>query len=1022
MQTLYDYFKMLKAFSGWMLLLLFVLGFNTVLAQESGRIMGTVLDNDTGDPLPGANVFLEGTSLGAATTVEGKYIIRQVTPGNYNMIIRYIGYQEEKMPVTVISGKTLEINFKLKQATIEGKEVVVSAQAMGQTEAINQQLSSNTISNVVSAARIQDIPDANAAESVGRLPGISIIRSGGEGQKVAIRGLSPKYNVMEVNGVRMQSSDPEDRSVDLNMIAPNALSGIEVKKALTADMDADAVGGTVDLKIGKAQDGFQKSISIAGGYAGLANENRFGNFKGSGSLSNRFFENKFGVRATGFYQKYDRSSDDLYGTFGWHGIDTTLNNYWMEDVEIRDYITDRKRFGGSLVLDYQLSNGFFMYTGFVSRLNNQSKIQQNQFGADDRAWSGYARDSESKTTVFNNSLQGVFDFEIIKMDFSVSHALTQMRLPGELFMSMGPYNGGSLLPGWSIPESSTIQYSDVVYLTPVNFINTVETSTTRVIKWLRTLKRDNDVSAFTGALNFEVPFNFGDYFAGSLKFGGKFVRNTRKNDETRWSIDAATGINVAALRDSVGELWSSYFGYELTDPNGVGLQTNDWGIPAQMFADPNYDVGDFLSDQNVRNNIFTNLINISRMHDLEDFAKNHNIRANVGSGYDTNPMYQEDPKESLEKDYNYTRDFTAFYLMTTLNIGKYITFIPGIRYEKYNYDYTAYNVYVTDRANYPGDQSYYTYNKVTWDSTKADTWFPQIQLKIKPVDWFDLRLASTKSIIYPDYRAVSPYLYEDTFNEPTLTLGNPYLKPATVQNYDVYASFYDNHIGLFTAGYFYKEIDNLIVPISYKTKDASVINNRHALTQSALTAIDTWTNLKDPSYVDGFELDWQTHFWYLPSPLNGIVFNINYTKVFSKSYYNYIRTVKTGNPPFYKTTFVDTTRTGRLVDQPDDILNLTIGYDIGGFSARLSYLYQNDVLEQANNQYAALDEHTQPYSRWDFTAYQKLPWVEGLQLFLNINNITNEADLRYRNMDIDKYLSRAEYYGTTGELGIRYSP
>ena len=1024
MQSVYNFFCKLKTFSKPLFLLLFVLVVSTIQAQQSGRISGTVLDKDTGDPLPGANVFLEGTSLGAATTDDGTYMIRQVVPGNYNFIIRYIGYQEQKIPITVLSGKTLEINVDLKQVTLEGKEVVVSAQAVGQTEAINQQLSSNTISNVVSAARIQDIPDANAAESVGRLPGISIKRSGGEGQKVTIRGLSPKYNVMAVNGVRMQSSDPEDRSVDLNMIAPNALSGIEVKKALTADMDADAVGGTVDLKIGKAQDGFQKSISIEGGYAGLANENRFGNFKGSGSLSNRFFENKFGVRATGFYQKYDRSSDDLYGTYGWHGIDTTLNNYWMEDIEIRDYVTNRKRFGGSLVLDYQLSNGFFMYTGFASRLDNHSIIQDNTFGADDRAWSGYGQDSESKTTVFQNALQGEFDFDIIKMDFSISHALTQMRLPGEIYMSMGPYNGGSLLPGWSIPESSPIQYSDVVYLTPVNFINTVETSTTRGIKWLRTLKRDNDVSALSGALNFEMPFNFGDYFAGSLKFGGKVVRNTRENDETRWSIDAATGINVAAIVDSARDSWKDYFGYELTDPNGNGFAPETPGIPAQFFMDPNYDVGDFLSGINVKNNIFTNLISISRMHDLEDFAKNHDITTAsiTGSGTVTNPMYQEDPKESLEKDYNYTRDFTAFYLMTTLNIGKYITFFPGIRYEKYNYDYTAYNVYVTGRAQYPGDQTYYTYNKVTWDSTKAETWFPQIQLKIKPVDWFDIRLASTKSIIYPDYRAVSPYLYEDTFNEPTLTLGNPYLKPATSQNYDVYASIYDNHIGLFTAGYFYKKIDNLIVPISYKTKDASVINNRHALTQSALTAIDTWDNLKDPSYVDGFELDWQTHFWYLPSPFNGIVFNINYTKVYSESYYNYIRVKKTGNPPFYKYTYADTTRSGRLVDQPDDILNLTIGYDIGGFSARLSYLYQNDVLEQANNQYAALDEHTRPYSRWDFTAYQKLPWVEGLQVFLNINNITNEADLRYRNIDIDKYLSRAEYYGTTGELGIRYSP
>jgi len=989
-----------------------------IFAQGRANISGIVTDKATGEPLPGANVFIEGTSLGASTNLDGKYTIPRVPSGSYTLVVTYIGYKETKFDVR-ISGENIVRNYQLEFETIEGQSVEVTAQAEGQMAAINQQLSSNTISNVVSAARIQDIPDANAAESVGRLPGISIKRSGGEGQKVTIRGLSPKYNVMAVNGVRMQSSDPEDRSVDLNMIAPNALSGIEVKKALTADMDADAVGGTVDLKISKAQDGFHKSFSIVNGYAGLANEDRFGNFKVSGSLSNRFFEDRFGAQATGFYQSYDRSSDDYYATFGWHGSEDDPENYWLETTEIRDNITDRKRYGASLVLDYQLPIGFFMYTGFASGLDNHSITQQNEFGAELRTWSGFARDGKSKTTVFNNALQGEFDFDILKMDFSVSHALTQMRLPGEITMTMGPYNGGTLLPGWNNPDSTT--RGDEVHMTPVDFINTVETSTTRQIKWLRTLERENDVSALSGVLNFELPFNFGDYFAGNLMFGGKFVKNERENDETRYSIDAATGINVAAIGDSVRDRWEDYFGYELTDPDGVGFEDDTPGIPAQFFMDPGYDVGNFLSGINVRDNIFTNLIDISRMHDIEEFSRMWDIAYNTGTGLVTNPMYQQDPLQSFQNDYNYTRNFMAFYLMTTLNIGKYVTFIPGIRYEKYDYDYTAYNVVVRDRANYPGDQSYYTINQVNWDSTKADNWFPQIQLKIKPVDWFDIRLASTKSIIYPDYRSVSPYLYIDNFSTPILDLGNPYLKPAITQNYDVYTSVYNNYIGLFTAGYFYKEIDDLIVPISYFTKDPSVINNRYPLAQSVLTDIDTWTNLEDPSNVKGFELDWQTNFWYLPSTFKGLIFNINYTKITSESYYNYIRTKRTGNPPFFRYEYSDTTRTGRLVDQPDDILNLTLGYDIGGFSARLSYLYQDDVLEQADNRYAALDEHTQPYSRWDFTAYQKLPWAVGLQLFLNINNITNEADLRYRNRNVPEYLSRAEYYGTTAELGIRYN-
>ena len=88
---------------------------------------------------------------------------------------------------------------------IGGEQITVTAQAEGQMAAINQQLSARTITNVVSSARIQELPDANAAESVGKLPGVAILRSGGEGNKVIIRGLSPQYNNIKINGVKMDT-------------------------------------------------------------------------------------------------------------------------------------------------------------------------------------------------------------------------------------------------------------------------------------------------------------------------------------------------------------------------------------------------------------------------------------------------------------------------------------------------------------------------------------------------------------------------------------------------------------------------------------------------------------------------------------------------------------------------------------------------------------------------------------------------------------------------------------------------
>ena len=108
-----------------------------------------------------------------------------------------------------------------------------------------------------------------------------------------------------------------------------------------------------------------------------------------------------------------------------------------------------------------------------------------------------------------------------------------------------------------------------------------------------------------------------------------------------------------------------------------------------------------------------------------------------------------------------------------------------------------------------------------------------------------------------------------------------------------------------------------------------------------------------------------------------------------------------------------------MINQPDDILNLTLGYDIGGFSARLSFLYQDNVFREAHTTLEELDSYTAAYYRWDFTAYQKLPWIEGLQIFLNVNNITNRSDRQFTSV-LEK-LSLVEYYGTTADLGIHYS-
>ncbi|MCB0844660.1 MAG: TonB-dependent receptor plug domain-containing protein, partial [Bacteroidetes bacterium] len=553
-------------------------------AQGSGNLSGTVVDKTSGEKLLFSNVRLEGTSFGISTDGEGKFILRQIPAGDYNLIATYIGYLEQKMPVTVVAGKTTEVTVEMDYAGYQTEEVVISTQVSGQMSAINEQLASNTIKNVVSADRIQDVPDANAAESVSRLPGVSLIRNGGEGQKVAVRGMSPQYNVVMVNGVRMQSTDRNDRSVDLNMIAPNILSGIEVTKALTADMDADAVGGTVNLKIAPAADGFRGKFGVQGGYGSTANT--YGNYRVNGMLSTRLFKKKLGVQVSGYLDNFNRNSDVLSAGYALNEEDKLDSAGFipidLNSVSITDRVTERQRVGGGLILDYQFKNGSLLFNNFISNLSQQQVEQQNSLALVGNQWSAYAADRELSNTMLSNALQGEFDFSFFSMDFSVSNSISKQYSPGDLRMNIAIAQAQA---GFTTPT-----LEDPVLATPSELLNAAviipERDAKRVTSF-NTLERDVVEAAQEAYLNFKIPFRLSKGISGNVKLGGKYVRNSRDNDETQhFSQPDRTFLGEEFVRVLKDSLWKD-LGLENLDQN--------LGIRAFLFENPDYNVGDFLS-------------------------------------------------------------------------------------------------------------------------------------------------------------------------------------------------------------------------------------------------------------------------------------------------------------------------------------------------------------------------------------------------------------------------------------------
>ncbi len=313
------------------LFMVFFLFAGTVYGAWEGTIItGIVTDAATGKALPGANVIIEGTNLGSATDLRGKFIIAGIPGGDYELIISYIGYQRKTVNISVKYAEMTVINVELKHQTIEGKEVVVTAQAAGQNEAINQQIRANSIKNIISAERIQEIPEGSAAEAVGRLVGVSL-----DGGKMVIRGLSPHYNKIQIDGVDMASTSHNERSSGLGMISQYMLGGIELTKSVMADQEADAIGGTVNLIMKEAPEKPTLSMLTQNGYNTLSES--YANPKVILTGSKRYYHNLIGVFGQVSFERGHSASDKMTANYDEAIIGTqkkmTVNNLNLHDID-----------------------------------------------------------------------------------------------------------------------------------------------------------------------------------------------------------------------------------------------------------------------------------------------------------------------------------------------------------------------------------------------------------------------------------------------------------------------------------------------------------------------------------------------------------------------------------------------------------------------------------------------------------------------------------------------------------------
>jgi TonB-dependent receptor len=980
------------------LLLLFQLT-TTVAFAANGSVKGKALDATTKEPLAFSNLFLLNTSWGASADQDGDYSITNIPPGKYTLRATYVGYKTIEVAIEIKSGGVTVQDFLLEPESIEGETVVITGQAEGQVQAINEQLQSIQVKNVVSAARIKELPDANAAESVGRLPGVSLIRTGGEGSKVVIRGLSPQFNQITIDGVEMTSNvasannltstdkanaDQEiaantlgDRAADLSMISSNMLGGIEVIKAITPDMDATLIGGVVNFGMRKATKSRPTRIFEGSEYplVEIISQGRYTELKNNkddylftGSIEQRFFDESFGVFLQGTTEKRNLSSNELGASYNL--LDKTHGDAGipvLSSLTLTDVLRDRERNNFTAVFDYQHSTGEIgfmnLYSASKTDATNRSQEIINDGGAGDLWYS--ANDTRNETDVLTNLLSIKQDLPIFHVDLKLSHSYSESTNPEDLYFNFWQNDAGLANKG----DLNKVHPSVLAKMA----VPDPESTNMDIIQTSETFQRER---SYTGSLDLQTEIRFSELLSSKIKFGGSYQYRKRSYNYNQYSGSQL----YSGGAEIVSKMLSAF-----PQLNSQGGQLN-----TLVFAD-DYDYGEFLDGEY---SMAYPSLDVDLMRQVIPFIK----------GVSTKEGYRLNILGSMVNDYDGNERKSAVYGMFTLKIGNEITIVPGVRYQNLTTEYTAVRGEVVPGGIQGGEAT---------ETQSHGYWLPMVHLRYEPLDWLQIHFAYTNTLNYPDYSTITPrYLIGQGF----IAYNNYRLKPARSENFDLVASIYSNEIGLVSINGFKKTIQDLIFATRTYTSDFSAYPDLPQKTNQ-LYQFDTYINNPIDIDVYGIESDWQTRFWYLPDPFSGLVFSINYTHIFSEASYPKSEIIieydEEGNSV---TTVNDTSYSTRLLNQPNDILNLSLGYDYEGFSARVSMLYMDNIFKRPDF-WMQNRVNSDKFTRWDLSVKQTLPWY-GIQIYFNLNNITGAMDVDINQKN--SFPASEQHYGMTGDLGVRF--
>jgi len=950
-----------------MVMLLNVLCLIPANAQEGkGSIAGSVKDS-AGGVLVGALVELQPTGKRAVSDDQGQFRILDVAPGEYTLTASYVGFGAFSTSVKVEAGQVATADVSMKVASETDQVIVTAERLQGETEAINIERTADDIVQVLPLKVITSLPNTNIADAVGRLPSVTLERDEGEGKYVSIRGTEPRLSNVTVNGVNVPSPESNVRNIKLDVIPAALVDRIEVFKTLSANQDADAIGGSINLVTKTAGEKPSISLEGQGGYTPIQNGRWLDSF--NGSIGRRFGDSKkLGLTFGGTYDWNARGIDDVEPDQTTAQLASNgANIAFVDKYDTREYQYYRTRYGFAGGLDYRLGAGSTAYlkglysdfhdfgstfvysyrggnpltqTGSITNLDNTGSMRYRE----------YIRRPDQQIFSFSSGARHDLTSTLITYEFAVSRSHQYGGFPTTYFQGPAPTfdnNGNVIVPGITFNMDTTDplrpKYEVVgnnptfdptqYFMTQQEFIDshTAELS-------------------LQGAASLARRYTAGSHL-GTFELGFKFRNSKKANASNNPYWDAPSNSPALALSNALSTF---------TNPN---------------YYDKSYPLGPLSDYDKVIKLVYSNFSAFT-------FDPNTNHLNNDAA------------------DYNGTERVTAGYLMNSISVGK-SRLLTGVRFEATNETYTA------NRVDAPGGVWFQTI-PVSGSGSYLNV-LPSVQWQYMLTSNTNLRASHDMAISRPNFSDLVPSQQVDPNASPqSIVRGNPELKATSAHNLDVLVEHFFQPLGILQAGFFYKRLSNPIYPTT-STLSQNDPNFPSYQVQESINGPN--------AHITGFEAAWEQRLSFLPGLMNGLGVAANYSYTTSQvTFPTGFNGGRTDHPALQR--------------QAPNTWNLGATYDKARFSMRFGVSHNDTNIYAYNYQTAGNDNDPilglkgptgdiYLYAHTQFDIQGSYRMYKGLELVVSGLNLSNEVFGFYQGSTI--YPVQREFYKPSVIFGMRWS-